>query len=137
MNNPLTVSVTIEAPLTRVWECLTEPLHVQQWCHASADWGVGTVTNDLKVGGVFATEMKALDGSAGFIFNGVYTEVTPLKSYAYTMEDGRCVEVTLVDTGTGVIVTEIFEPESENSRELQAEGWQAILTNLKLYTESL
>ncbi len=137
MKTPLTVSVTIDAPLARVWECLTEPLHVQQWCHASADWGVGTVTNDLRIGGAFATEMKALDGSQGFVFSGIYTEVTPQKSYAYTMEDGRTVVVTLIESGTGVTVSEVFDPEDENPPELQAQGWQSILTNLKLYTESL
>jgi hypothetical protein len=34
-------------------------------------------------------------------------------------------------------VVETFEAESENSVELQRQGWQAILDNFKKYVESL
>ncbi|MFN5910641.1 MAG: activator of HSP90 ATPase, partial [Bacteroidota bacterium] len=33
-------------------------------------------------------------------------------------------------------VTIIFDPETENSIELQRNGWQAILDNFKKYTET-
>jgi hypothetical protein len=32
-------------------------------------------------------------------------------------------------------VVEVFEPESQNSLEMQKGGWQAILDNFKKYTE--
>jgi hypothetical protein len=39
--------------------------------------------------------------------------------------------------GDETILTELFEPESENSIELQKAGWQAILSNFKTYAQSL
>jgi uncharacterized protein YndB with AHSA1/START domain len=50
--------------------------------------------------------------------------------------DGRKMTVTFESTNDGVIVTEIFEPESENPVELQQAGWQLILDNFKKYVEA-
>lgn len=36
-----------------------------------------------------------------------------------------------------ITVIESFDPETENSEELQQQGWQAILNNFKKYVESL
>ncbi|HWH07417.1 MAG TPA: SRPBCC domain-containing protein, partial [Candidatus Paceibacterota bacterium] len=55
---------------------------------------------------------------------------------AYTMEDGRKVTVTFTPDETGVRVVETFDPESENPREMQQAGWQAILDNFKKYVEA-
>jgi uncharacterized protein YndB with AHSA1/START domain len=138
MNNPITVVTTIIAPIQKVWEALTTPSSIQQWCHASDDWGVGEATNDMRVGGRFTTEMKALDGSTSFVFGGTYTAVTMPTSYAYTMdgEDARKVVVTLAESDAGVVVTEQFEPETENPRDMQQQGWQAILENFKKFVEA-
>jgi hypothetical protein len=46
------------------------------------------------------------------------------------------VNVTFEDHGDGVVVSETFDPESENPIEMQREGWQAILDNFKTYAES-
>lgn len=37
--------------------------------------------------------------------------------------------------GTEIFI--FFDPEKENPKELQQMGWQSILDNFKLYTESL
>lgn len=79
--------------------------------------------------------MAARDGSAGFDFNGVYTDVVLHERIGYTIEDGRRVTVTFIDRDGGTEVTETFETEAINSEELQRAGWQAILENFKLYAE--
>ena len=54
----------------------------------------------------------------------------------YTMEDERKVSVKFETTPEGVQITETFDPENENSEELQRGGWQAILNNFKKYVEA-
>lgn len=136
MSEKITVSVEVNAPAERVWEALTEPEHVVKWNNASGDWHTPNAENDFREGGSFLYRMEAKDGSAGFDFGGTYTAVVPQERFAYTMSDGREVEVTLAEEGNGVRVTEAFDPENENSVEMQRAGWQSILDNLKRYVES-
>lgn len=135
--NPIIVTVTINAPRQKVWEILTQPEHITGWCFASPDWHAPRAENDLRVGGRFLTRMEARDGSVGFDLTGTYTEVTPLKSYAYTMDgdDQRKVVVTLRDDEGKTLVTETFDPENENPADLQRAGWQSILDECKRYAE--
>ena len=81
--------------------------------------------------------MEAKDGSMGFEFAGVYDVVTPNEYIAYTMGDGRKVNIQFIAEGNGTKVVESFDAESENSIEMQQSGWQAILDNFKKYTEQL
>ena len=136
MKDFITIESYIDAPIEKVWEAFTNPNDVQKWNNASADWQTTKAENDLKVGGKFSYRMEAIDGSEGFDFWGIYDEVEDGKRIAYTMGDGRKVEVDFVQEGEGVRITERFEPESENSHEMQRAGWQAILDNLKNYVES-
>ncbi len=132
------VETVVNATLSKVWEAWTTPLHIQNWNFASSDWECPYAENDLKVGGKFVFRMSAKDGSASFDFNGIYTEITPLTFIAYTIEGGRKVSVTfekVSDTETKVIET--FEPENENSLELQRSGWQSIINNFKQYVETI
>lgn len=135
---PITVSTTIKATQEDVWECLTLPEHITKWCKASEDWHAPFAENDMRVGGKFKTRMEALDGSTGFDFTGTYTEVTLGERYGYTMDgdDKRTVIATLEDTPLGVVVTQTFDPETENPLEMQRGGWQSILDNFKAYVES-
>jgi uncharacterized protein YndB with AHSA1/START domain len=89
--------------------------------------------------------MEARDGSFGFDLTAQYTEVTPLKSMSYTLGEmkeyfldaGRVVDLTFEETSEGVTITETFDVEDIHSLEQQREGWQAILSNFKKYTETL
>lgn len=45
--------------------------------------------NDLRVGGSLTSRMEAKDGSMGFDFGGIYTEVVGNQKIAYTLGDGR------------------------------------------------
>ena len=104
---------------------------------ASDDWEAPHAENDVKTGGKFKTTMAAKDKSAQFDFTGVYTQVKPNELLEYTMDDGRKASVAFSKTPQGttqIIVT--FDMEQENSRELQRDGWQAILNNFKKHVES-
>ena len=133
--NTITVKTTVNAPIEKVWACWTEPEHIKQWNNASADWHTPRAENDLRVGGRFNSRMEAKDGSAGFDFTGVYTDVKEHERIAYTMGDGRKVTVSFESNGSETHITETFDPETENSEEMQRAGWQAILDNFKHYTE--
>lgn len=132
---PITVSADINAPVERVWECYNTPEHITQWNFASDDWHCPSAENDLKVGGKLSSRMEAKDGSAGFDFGGTYTEVVENEKVAFDMDDGRKVEVVFAPENGSVKVNVTFDPEEENSRELQQQGWQAILDNFKKYVE--
>lgn len=137
MTQPITVQATVNAPVKKVWESWSEPKHITKWCQASDDWHAPKAENDLRTGGKFVTTMAARDGSVSFDFGGVYSNVKPNSLIEYVMEDGRKVKITFEALGDKTKVTETFDPESENSIELQRDGWQAILNNFKKYTESL
>lgn len=131
----ITVSTTVRAPLQRVWDLFTEPLHIIHWNHASDDWQTSYAESDFRPGGAFLSRMEARDGSEGFDFTGRYSEIIPGKSIASTLDDGRNVHVSFQEREGVTLVTESFEAEDQNSAELQRAGWQAILDNFKKYAE--
>lgn len=132
----ITVEATIEAPVERVWDFWNTPEHITKWNHASDDWHTPWARNDLRTGGTFASRMEAKDGSAGFDFGGTYDAVKEHEYIAYSMDDGRKVEIHFSEDGNKTRVTETFDPEDTNSREMQQSGWQAILDNFKKYAET-
>jgi len=140
MNNsgegPITVATTVSAPIEKVWQYWNGPEHVTKWCTATPEWHTPNATNDLRVGGKFTTRMEAKDGSMGFDFEGIYSEVQDKKHIAYAMADGRKVTISFEDNGASTKVTETFDPETVNPREMQQGGWQAIIDNFKNYTEN-
>ena len=80
--------------------------------------------------------MQAKDGSFGFDMGGTYTKVVPFKEIAYTFGD-RTAHVIFEDQGDHVIITETFDPETQNPEEMQRAGWQAILDNFKKHAEAV
>lgn len=136
MTTPIIIETVVKAPLEKVWHYWNEPEHIINWCFASDDWCVPNAVNTVAVGEKFNTRMEAKDGSAGFDFGGVYTEVEENRILAYVMDDGRKVRISFEEGEEGIKITETFDPESENSLELQQQGWQAILDNFKKYAES-
>ena len=137
MSDPITVQTTINAPIETVWDCWNDPKHITHWAFASDDWEAPSAENDLRVGGKFKIVMAARDGSARFDFEGTYSEVVQHSRISYIMDDGRKVTIEFAQTPQGVEVIETFDPEQENTRELQQAGWQAILDNFKKYVESV
>jgi len=136
-NQRITVEVKVDASIQKVWGAWTRPEHIIKWSHASEDWHTTSAENDLQVGGRFSSRMEAKDGSVGFDFWGTYTELVEFSRIAYTMGDDRKAEIDFLGAGDKTTVVESFEPESENSLDLQRAGWQAILDNFKGYAEAL
>jgi len=132
----ITVRISTKQPLEKVWSYFTQPEHITKWCFASDDWHAPKAENDLRTGGTFSTTMAAKDGSMSFDFGGTYDEVIPLKKYTYAMGDGRKVTVKFDVMDGNVILTENFNPEHQNTVELQRGGWQAILENFKKHLEN-
>ncbi|MFN8286540.1 MAG: SRPBCC family protein [Chitinophagales bacterium] len=132
----ITVQTTVNAPVEKVWELWTKPEHITQWNNASDDWHSPKAENDLREGGKFLVRMEAKDGSFGFDFGGDYTAVKQNELIAYTMGDGRKVDVNFKANGNSTEVVENFEAETTHSIDMQRGGWQAILNNFKRYAES-
>lgn len=131
----ITVEVLVNAPIEKIWQFWTKPEHITKWNTASEDWHTTRAENDLKTSGKFLFRMEAKDGSFGFDFEGIYTDVKTNVKISYTLLDDRKVDVTFSSTEKGVQITETFEAENVNSLELQKFGWQAILNNFKTYVE--
>lgn len=89
----------------------------------------------MTIGGRYCARMEAKDGSFRFDFEAFYNEIIEKQQFTYEF---ACRKVNVIfnklDNQTEVITT--FDPEEENSIELQKGGWQAILNNFRIYTQS-
>lgn len=128
------VERTVRAPLAAVWQAWTTPADIMQWNAASDDWHTTAATVDLRVGGQFRSRMEARDGSAGFDFEGTYTEVVPGQRLVYAFGD-RTAVVEFTDGPDGTTVREEFDPEQIHPVEMQRDGWQAILDRFARHVE--
>lgn len=130
------METVVKSELKKVWDAWNSPEDIKKWNAASDDWHTARSTVDLRDGGKFSSRMEAKDGSAGFDFEGTYTRIVPQKLIEYRMSDGREVRVEFSQSVGGVLVKETFDAESENSPEIQREGWQAILDNFGRHVEA-
>jgi uncharacterized protein YndB with AHSA1/START domain len=135
LKETITVETLVNATIEKVWTFWTKPEHITQWNNASEDWHTTRAENDLRIGGKFLSRMEAKDGSFGFDFEGIYTDIITNEKISYTLLDDRKVTITFSPIKNGVQITETFEAETENKLELQKLGWQAILNNFKKYLE--
>lgn len=133
----ITVQVLVNSPLEKAWDTWVNPNHIVNWYFASPDWHCPTSENDLQAGGDFKFRMEAKDGSFGFDFGGVYQEVVKHQLISYILDDTRTVRITFEEKDGKVLILQTFEAEEENFKEMQRDGWQAILDNYKGYTENL
>ncbi|MFQ3574905.1 MAG: SRPBCC domain-containing protein [Cytophagales bacterium] len=131
----ITIKAIVLADKQKVWDYYTQPEHIIKWNFADPSWHCPSATNDMTVGGRYLARMEAKDGSFGFDFDAVYTEINKGENFTYEF-GGRFATVDFkeIDQKTEISIT--FDPESENSVDLQKNGWQAILDNFKKYTES-
>lgn len=131
----ITVRASINADAKKVWDYYTNPNHIIHWNFADPSWHCPRAVNDMRIGGTYNARMEAKDGSFGFDFEAVYSEITEGKHFTYGF-GGRTARVQFkhLDSQTEVVVS--FDPENENPVELQQAGWQAILNNFKNYTEN-
>ena len=133
----LIVSTKIIASLEKVWDFWNDLKQIQNWYFASSDWHCPKASNDLQIGQSFTIRMEAKDGSFGFDFEGEYTKIIENQLIEYILEDNRKVITTFEEQENSVLVTQKFDAETENSEELQQNGWQAILNNFKKCVEQI
>jgi uncharacterized protein YndB with AHSA1/START domain len=131
----ITVETTVAAPIEEVWRAYTTPEDIKQWNAASDDWHTTAAIVDLRVGGAFSSRMEAKDGSMGFDFAGIYTNVVKHKLIEYTFGD-RSAQVVFANIPKGVKVHVTFDSEPTHSLEQQRDGWQAILNNFARHVEA-
>ena len=132
----ITVEATANAPIAKVWETWNAPSDIMQWNTADPSWHTPSSENDLRVGGKFKNRMEAKDGSFGFDFEGTYNKVELHKEITYTMSDGRTATTLFSEQDGKTHIATTFDAETENSLEMQKQGWQAILNNFVKYVES-
>ncbi|HRO07364.1 MAG TPA: SRPBCC family protein [Saprospiraceae bacterium] len=136
MSQKITVAANINADTQKVWDAYTNPAHIVNWNFADPSWHCPSAINDMKVGGTYKARMEAKDGSFGFDFEAVYSHIEMGKSFTYEF-GGRTAEITFEDLGNATNVIVSFDPEEQNSIELQQQGWQTILNNFKNYVETI
>ncbi len=130
----ITVKTLIKADKEKVWNYYTHPEHITKWNFADPSWCCPSASNDLIIGGTYKARMEAKDGSIGFDFEAIYTEIQKGARFTYAF-GGRLATVEFKKVNGQTEVTIVFDPETENSMDLQRQGWQAILDNFKSYTE--
>lgn len=135
MSNKIIVSATINADKTKVWDYYTNPIHIVNWNFADPSWHCPNASNELEIGGKYVARMEAKDGSFGFDFEAIYTDVKEGEEFTYEF-GGRLANVTFKKGAHGTDVTVLFDPEKENPVEMQKAGWQSILNNFKKYVEN-
>lgn len=131
----ITVQALINADKSKVWEYYTSPKHIINWNFADPSWHCPDAENDMTVGGRYMARMEAKDGSFGFDFEAIYTEINQGENFTYEF-GGRYATVVFADYNGQTEVNVIFDPETENPVDLQRNGWQAILNNFKSYVEA-
>ena len=89
----------------------------------------------MQIGGTYKARMEAKDGSFGFDFEAIYSEIEDGKKFTYEF-GGRTATVSFISLGNQTEIVVAFDPETENTVEMQKGGWQAILNNFKNYTET-
>lgn len=132
----IVIKATILSDKNKVWAYYTQPEHITKWNFADKSWHCPSASNNMIVGGSYIARMEAKDGSFGFHFEAIYTEINKGDNFTYEF-GGRFANVVFIETNGQTEVTITFDPETENSIELQKNGWQAILNNFKTYTESV
>lgn len=136
MTHMITFEGDIAASREHVYDAFLAPEGLRQWHRASDDWSTPHAETDPQVGGRFNIGYADPTGEHSFDFTGSYTELDRPNRIAYTIDDGRKVEVVFTDAGEGrTHVRWSFEPESENPEEMQRAGWANQLTSLKRYLE--
>ncbi|WP_433765391.1 SRPBCC domain-containing protein [Flavobacterium ginsenosidimutans] len=130
------VQNTINASIEKVWKLWTLPEHIMNWNNASLDWHTPYVENDLKVGSKFKFTMALKDGSDSFDFEGIYTKIEKFSLIEYKLFDDRTASVHFDSENNAVRITEIFEPTTPETADMEEQFCTAIIQNFKNYVES-
>lgn len=138
----LTMERIFEAPKELVFDCWTQPEHMEKWLFPK-DFTVPFSQSDIRTGGAYRSCLRAPDGADNWV-GGTYREVSPhdriVFTHAWQDEAGNAehetvVTITLEDIGAGR-TRMIFHQRfflSEASRDGHAAGWKEAFDNLESY----
>lgn len=138
----LTLTRVFDAPSELVFECWTQPAHMEKWLFPK-DFTVPFSEADIRSGGSYRSCLRAPDGTDHWV-GGIYTEVIPHHRIVFThawqdeagnSEHETVVTITLRDVGAGRTQLTFHQAifESEASRDGHAEGWSESFDNLERY----
>lgn len=132
----ISVQTKIKASIDKVWEFWTSPEHIIEWNFPNNDWHTSFAENDLRLNGHFKYTMKAKNGNEEFDFEGVYTDVVVFSLIDYKLFDNRTGNIRFEEKEDFVMLTETFEPETQNPADMQRQWCQAVIDNFKKYVET-
>ena len=135
LQNPITVQVIVDRPITAVWANWTTPEAIMQWNLPMENWHCPKVENNITEGGCCCFRMEAKDGTDGFDYKGVYNKVIEKQLFESTLSDGRRTVNRFIPGEAFTTVIESFEPERELSAEMQKNFCQSVLNRFKEYVE--
>lgn len=138
----LKLTRVFKAPLKLVFECWTQPAHMEKWLFPK-DFTVPFSDADIRSGGSYRSCLREPNGPDHWV-GGTYIEVTPyhriLFTHAWQDEVGNSghetvVTITLkeVDASRTELTLHQAFFESGSSRDGHAEGWDEAFDNLERY----
>jgi uncharacterized protein YndB with AHSA1/START domain len=129
----MTMTRDFDAPRDLVWEVYTQPEHIVHWMSAS-DWTSPSAEVEARTGGRFKVEMRPLNGTDGFFFEGVYDEVVAPELLVLEIGDGRIMRTTFEDLGDKKTrLTLSWEMARDEA--LERQGYTQILDKLTDYVK--
>lgn len=135
MKTKISIQARVDADRKKAWDYYTLPEHIVKWNFADPSWHCPRAEIDMTIGGRYLARMEARDGSFGFDFDAVYTDIKEAEHFTYEF-GGRSSTVSFEEKEGKTLVTVSFDPEDENPIELQRTGWQMILDNYKKHVEN-
>jgi uncharacterized protein YndB with AHSA1/START domain len=133
-------SITIEAPMTRVWEALITPTLIKRWffgIDTVTDWSVGSpiVHRGEYQGRPYEDKGTILEIEPPHRL--VHSHWSPVSGLPDEPQSYQRVtwELTEDDGGTELMISEVNLP-SEEARTTSEKSWRMVLENLKRLLES-
>lgn len=135
-NEPIIITTIINVPVARVYQAHIDSADLVRWQSAGGGWFTSYAQTNPVIGGEFHIGYASPNAAEDFDFAGTYTELVPEQRISYRLADGRTVSVVFQAQGESqTSVTTTFDPETMNTRELQQQGWAAVMDNLVDYVQ--
>lgn len=144
MNDKIEREVTINAPISTVWETITRPEHISKWFSDSAEL-------ELKPGGIgkikwerfgeAPLEIVDVDEPHIFSFRWVSADEETRQNNGQTLvkfvltEDGEGTRLLLTETGFAQL--DITNEEKKSVYDKHSNGWISLLTSLQNYASTV
>lgn len=136
-NSVISVSTSINQSIELTWEAFNTPQHMLNWARSSNDWIVKEAKNDLRIGGELKVILTTAEGSIFLQYCGNYQEIDLNKHLSILLEDGRTLDISFSSNHDMTTVQLQIEAVEEQDTDVQELGWQSLLDNLKIYSESV